>query len=112
MRKLIVVFTGLAVVSTSALAQVAPVASVSAALAQVTPENCRPIFPFADDLAQVQPVQSDVIADRAVPVAETRRGVFGFPFLPFLLAGVGGLGVAALNNEGGDPPPFNPPVSA
>lgn len=102
MRKLIIVFTGLAVVSTSALAQVAPVASVSAALAQVTPENCRPIFPFADDLAQVQPVQ-DVIADRALPVAETRRGIFGLPLLPFLLAS--GLGVAALadDDEGSTP---------
>jgi hypothetical protein len=96
MRKLIVVFTGLAVVSTSALAQVTPV-TVSAALAQMTPENCRPIFPFADDLAQVQPIQNDVLAERALPVAESRRSIFGLPLLPFLLAS--GVGVAALADD-------------
>lgn len=110
MRKLIVVFTGLAVVSTSALAQVTPIAAVSTALAQVTPENCRPVFPLADDLAQVQPLQEDVIADRALPTAERRRGIFGLPLLPFLLAG--GLGVAALVNDPANPPPFTPPSPA
>lgn len=87
MRKLIAIFTSLALVS-------AP------ALAQVVPENCLPVFPLADDLAVVQQVPGDVIADRAVPVAESRRGIFGLPLLPFLLAGAGGLAALGLSGDG------------
>jgi hypothetical protein len=104
MRKLIALSAGLAVVSTSALAQVTPVAMVSTALTQSLPENCLPVFPLADDLAQVQPVQGDVIADRAIPAAEGRRGIFGLPLLPFLLAaGAGGLGLTALGGDDAGP---------
>lgn len=75
MLKLVAVFTSLAVVSTPALTQVAP-------------ENCRPVFPLTEELAQVQ---GDVVADRALPTTETRRRFIGLPLLPLLLAGAGGL---------------------
>ncbi len=89
MFKLVAVFTSLAVVSTPALTQVAP-------------ENCRPVFPLTEELAQVQ---GDVIADRAVPTTETRRGFVGFPLLPLLLAGAGGL--IAIGSGGEDPDPIS-----
>lgn len=83
MRKLIAVFAGLAVVSTSALAQ-------------VRPEDCRPVFPLAEEVAQLP---QDIVADRAIP-AQRRRGFFGLPLLP-LLAAVGG-GLIAVGGGGGD----------
>lgn len=86
MLKLVAVFTGLAVISTPALTQVAP-------------ENCRPVFPLTEELAQVQ---GDVIADRALPTTETRRGFVGLPLLPFLLAGAGGLVAIGVGGDDGN----------
>jgi hypothetical protein len=51
------------------------------------------VFPLVDQVAAVNPVQ-DVLAERAVPVTETRRGFFGLPLLP-LLAALGGAGLLA-----------------
>ena len=91
MFKLVAVFTSLAVISTPALTQVAP-------------ENCRPVFPLADELAQVQ---GDTFADRALPATETRRRFVGIPLLPLLLAGAGGL--VAIGSGGDDD--NNEPIS-
>ena len=89
MLKLVAIVTSAALVST-------PV------VAQVVPDNCRPVFPLTEELAQVQ---GDVVADRALPTAERRRGFFGLPLLPLLLLGAGGVAVLA---DGDD----NEPVSA
>lgn len=83
MLKLVAVFTSVAVVSTSALGQ-------------VRPEDCRPVFPVVDQVAQVP---QDIVADRAIPAAAKRRGFFGLPLLPLLLAGAGGF--AAIAGVGG-----------
>ena len=83
MSKTVAVFTSLAVLATPALAQ-------------VRPENCNPVFPLAEEVAQLP---LDTIADAAVPTAR-RRGFFGLPLLPLALAGLGGI--AATGGGGGD----------
>ena len=85
MLKFVAAFTSLALVSTPALTQVAP-------------ENCRPVFPLADQLA-------DVVTDRAVPAVEQRRRFVGLPLLPLLLAGAGGLVALGTTGDEGDDPP-------
>jgi hypothetical protein len=55
------------------------------ALAQVRPQDCRPVFPLSDPVQAALP--QDVIAERAIPAAAARRGFFGLPLLPLLLAG-------------------------
>ncbi len=78
MKKLFAGVAGIALVSTSALSQ-------------VRPEDCIPVFPLVDQVAAVNPIQ-DVLAERAVPVDQPRRGFFGLPLLPLLAAGgVGGV---------------------
>lgn len=88
---------------------VAIMVAATPAMAQVRPEECRPVFPLNDPVQASLP--QDVVAERAIPTAATRRSFFGLPFLPFLLAG-GGL--AALIGGGGgngnEEPPL-PPVS-
>lgn len=69
-------------------------------VAQALPENCRPVFPLTEELAQVP---GDVVADRAVPAAAQRRGFFGLPLLPLLLLGAAG-GVAVLADGDGQQP--------
>lgn len=86
MLKLVAFVTSVALVSTPAMTQ-------------VVPENCRPVFPLTEELAQVP---GDVVADRALPVAERRRGFVGFPLLPLLLLGGAGVGGAALLDGDGD----------
>lgn len=84
MFKLVAVLTSAALVST-------PV------LAQALPDNCRPVFPLTEELAQVP---GDVVADRAVPAAAQRRGFFGLPLLPLLLLGAGAAGGVAVLADG------------
>lgn len=68
------------------------------ALAQVRPVDCTPVFPVLDEVASA-PLLPDATVAQAAPTAAARRGFFGLPFLPFLLA-AGGIGAAALG--GGD----------
>ena len=69
------------------------------ALAQVRPQDCRPVFPISDPIQAALP--QDVIAERAIPAAATRRGFFGLPLLPLLLAS-GACVVACGGGGGGD----------
>lgn len=93
MKKSVAVLVGLAVISTPAMAQ-------------VRPEECRPVFPLNDPVQAALP--QDVVASRAVPTA-ARRSFFGLPFLPLLLAG-GGL-AALIGGGGGGNGPDEIPVS-
>lgn len=71
MVKSIGIFAGLAVIGTSALAQ-------------VRPENCKPVFPLNEPVA-------DLVADRAVPPQD--RGFLGLPIFPALVPLVGLIGL-------------------
>ena len=92
MKKFVTLLVGLAVVGTPAMAQ-------------VRPDDCRPVFPINDPVQASLP--QDVIAERAIPAAVTRRSFFGLPFL-FLLAGGGGLCVVLCNNSSGGGDPVSP----
>ena len=70
------------------------------ALAQVRPEDCRAVFPLIDPVQAALP--QDVIAARAIPAAAARRGFFGLPLLPLLLATGGGLVVLTDGDGDGD----------
>ncbi len=70
--------------------------------AQIRPQDCRPVLPVLDDVAQVAPLP-DVVAEPAVPVAQARRGFFGLPFLLPLLA-VGGLLLVVATDKDKDRP--------
>jgi len=71
------------------------------AFAQVRPQDCRPIFPVMDKLAEAAPLP-DVIAERAPPIATAaRKGFFGLPLLLPLLAGAGGIVALASDDDGG-----------
>ena len=76
------------------------------ALAQVRPSDCAPVFPLMDEVAAA-PLQ-DVTVAQAAPATAARRGFFGLPFLPLLLA-AGGIG--ALASLGGGDNGSNPTVS-
>ena len=84
----------------SLLAVAALAVLTAPAYAQVRPQDCLPVLPVLDQVAQPLPVE-DVLAARAepVPVGPTRRFV-GLPLLPLGLAGLGGL--AAIIGGGGD----------
>ena len=83
MRKLSVAMMSLAVLGTPALAQ-------------VRPQDCRPVFPLTDPVQAALP--QDVFAERAIPAAVSRRGFFGLPFLPLIAGG----GVCAIFCGSGD----------
>jgi hypothetical protein len=73
----------------------------SPALAQVRPQDCRPVLPVTDKLAEMAPLP-DVVADRAIPAAvAAKKGFFGLPFLLPLLAAGGGIAIAASDDGGG-----------
>ncbi len=67
------------------------------ALAQVRPQDCRPVFPVVDQAAALP---QDVIAERAIPAVAAKRGFLGLPLLPLLLAG-GGCLIACGGGGGG-----------
>lgn len=84
MSKSVAILVGLAVLGTPALAQ-------------VRPQDCRPALPVVDQAAAIP---QDVIAERAIPAAVVKRGFFGLPLLPLLLAG-GGCLIACGGGGGG-----------
>ena len=70
------------------------------AFGQVRPQDCRPIFPVMDKLAEAAPPLQDVVAERAPPIATAaRKGLFGLPLLLPLLAGAGGIAVLASDDD-------------
>lgn len=73
------------------------------ALAQVRPQDCRPVFPVVDPQSAALP--QDVMAERAIPAAVAKRGFFGLPLLPFLLAGGGCAVLCGGGGGGGSPTP-------
>ena len=94
MRKSVAILIGASVLGTPALAQ-------------VRPQDCRPVFPVVDPVQAALP--QDVIAERAIPAAAAKRGFFGLPLLPLLLGGAGGL--VALGGGGGGGSGGQTPVS-
>lgn len=74
----------------------------SPAVAQVRPQDCRPVLPVVDQVAQVVP--QDVVAEPAAPAVARRRSFFGLPLLPILLAGGGCALVCGGGGGGGDTP--------
>jgi len=91
MKRVVLLMTGAALLATPALAQ-------------VRPDNCRPVFPLTDPVAAVLP--QDVIAQPAV--AEARRRFLGLPFLLPGLLGVGGLTALLVDDDDGDDEPVSP----
>lgn len=70
------------------------------AASQVRPEDCRPVFPLVDKVAEVLP--QDVVADPAVPAATSRRGFIGLPLLlPALALGGGLIALTDDDDDGG-----------
>lgn len=70
------------------------------ALSQVRPVNCTPVFPVLDEVA-TSSLLPDVTTAQAAPTAAAKKGFFGLPFLPFLLAAGGAGAAAALTGGGG-----------
>ena len=68
------------------------------ALAQVRPQDCRPVFPLTDPVQAALP--QDVFAERLIPATAVKRGFFGLPLLPLLLAG-GGCAILCGGGGGG-----------
>lgn len=66
------------------------------ALAQIRPQDCAPVFPVVDQVA-AEVIPQDVTAVQAGPAPVARRGFFGLPFLPLLLAAGGIGGIIALS---------------
>jgi hypothetical protein len=91
MRKLLGLLVGMAMLGTPALAQ-------------VRPQDCRPVLPVVDQSAAIP---QDVVAERAVPASTAKRRFFGLPFLLPLLA-VGAGAVALGGGGGGGGPTVSP----
>lgn len=91
MNKFVAAIMGIAVLGTPALAQ-------------VRPQDCRPTLPVVDQAAAIP---QDVIAERAIPAAVAKKGFFGLPLLPLLLAG-GGCIIACGGGGGGGSTPSTP----
>ena len=91
MRKSVGFIIGVALLATPAIAQMA-----APVVEQIRPDACVPVFPVLDDVAAVS-LPQDVTVAQAAPTAAAKKGFFGLPFLPFLLAGAGVGGVAALS---------------
>jgi hypothetical protein len=71
----------------------------SPAFADVTPDDCRPVFPVMDQTAAAQ----DVVSQPQGPTVPAKRRFLGLPFLllPLLAAG----GAAALSSGGNSASP-------
>ena len=95
MRKSVSVVIGMALLATPAFAQ-------------VRPQDCRPVLPVVDQAALVVP--QDVIAQPAAPVVAASRRFLGLPLLIPALAALGGVAIAASDNDGdgGDDTPVSP----
>lgn len=70
------------------------------ALAQVRPVDCAPVFPLLDEVAAA-PLPQDLTVAQAGPTAAAKKGFFGFPFLPLLLAAGGAGAAVGLSGDGG-----------
>lgn len=102
MRKSVGFIIGVALLATPAIAQMA-----TPAIEQIRPDACVPVFPLMDKVAAVS-VPQDVTLAQAAPTAAAKKAFFGLPFLPFLLAGAGAGGIAALSSGGGDSSTVSP----
>jgi len=77
------------------------------AFAQVRPQDCRPVLPIVDQAALAVP--QDVIAQPAAPVVAQGRRFLGLPLLIPALAALGGVAIAASDDDdGGDNTPVSP----
>jgi hypothetical protein len=100
MKKSFGFIIAMALLATPAIAQIQPGACAPVfPLMDIRPGACAPVFPLMDKVAAA-PIPQDVTVAQAAPAAAARRGFFGLPFLPLLLAGLGAGGIAALS--GGD----------
>lgn len=68
------------------------------AVAQVRPQDCRPVFPVVDHV-EAAVVPNDVVAVQAPPTVVERRRFVGLPFLIPLV--IGGGFIAIITHHGG-----------
>lgn len=79
----------------------------SPAFAQVRPQDCRPVLPVVDQAAMAVP--QDVIAQPAAPAVAASRRFLGLPLLIPALAALGGVAIAASDDDdGGSDTPVSP----
>jgi hypothetical protein len=67
------------------------------AVAQVRPQDCRPVFPVVDHVEAA--VVPDVVTEQAPPTVIERRRFVGLPFLIPLV--IGGGFIAIITHHGG-----------
>jgi len=97
MKKSFGLVTAMAILATPAVAQIKPGTCAPVfPVMDVRPGGCAPVFPLMDKVASA-PIPQDVTVAQAAPAATAKKGFFGLPFLPLLLAGLGAGGIAALS---------------